>query len=211
MRPFFVGIAGGTGSGKTTLARAIRAELPRGECTILDHDAYYLDLRHLPHEERARTNFDDPAALDNARLCADLDSLRAGRGIDKPIYDFANHVRRDEAERIEPCRVIVVEGILALADPHLRARYDLRVFVATDADLRILRRIRRDIEERGRALADIRGQYLETVRPMHEQHVQPSRRFAHLIVPEGGENQVAIHAIAHAVAAMAQALAAPGT
>jgi uridine kinase len=203
-RPFFVGIAGGTGSGKTTVARAIRAALPRGACTILDHDAYYLDLAHLSIEERAKTNFDDPASLDNERLCLDLDQLRAGRAIEKPIYNFAAHTRRHETETIAPCEVIVVEGILVLAHPGLRERFDLRVFVDTDADLRILRRVRRDMEERGRTFGDIRSQYVDTVRPMHEQHVEPSRRFAHLIVPEGGENRVAIDAIAHAVAAMAR-------
>lgn len=204
-RPFFVGIAGGTGSGKTTVARLIRTALPDGACTILDHDAYYLDLAHLSLEERAKTNFDDPASLDNERLCGDLDQLRAGRSIRKPIYNFALHTRRAECEAIAPCEVIVVEGILVLAHAGLRERFDLRVFVDTDADLRILRRVRRDMEERGRTFGDIRSQYVETVRPMHEQHVEPSRRFAHLIVPEGGENHVAIDAIAHAIAAMARA------
>jgi uridine kinase len=205
IRPFVVGIAGGTGSGKTTVARAIHRALPAGTCTIVDHDAYYLDLAHLPLEERARTNFDDPASLDNERLCADLDRLRSGESIFKPEYNFATHSRRAQAVRVDPCEVIVVEGILVLAHAGLRERFDLRVFVDTDADIRILRRVRRDMEERGRTFGDIRSQYVDTVRPMHEMHVEPSRRFAHLIVPEGGENHVAIDAIAHAVAAMARA------
>lgn len=204
MKPFLVGIAGGSGSGKTTVARVIRRTLANGDCTIIDHDAYYHDLSHLPLEQRARTNFDDPAALDNELLCRDLDRIRSGEAIQKPVYDFATHSRRHESERIEPTRVVVVEGILALAHAGLRERFDLRVFVDTDADIRILRRVRRDMEERGRTFAEIRSQYLDTVRPMHLLHVEPSRRWAHLIIPEGGENRVAIDAVVHAIAAMAR-------
>jgi uridine kinase len=192
--PMFIGIAGGTGSGKTAVARAIGNALG-SDAVVIDHDAYYRDLAHLPFEARATTNFDHPDSLENELLCAHLDELRAGRGIDKPVYDFAHHVRSAQVERIEPAPVVLLEGILVLADPAIRERLDVRVFVDTDADVRILRRIRRDMEERGRSLRDVRDQYYRTVRPMHDAYVAPSRQFAHLIIPEGGENTVAIDVV----------------
>ena len=190
--PLFIGIAGGTGSGKTTVAAAIARALPKGRAVRVDHDSYYKDLAHRPFEERVKVNFDHPDSLDNELLCAHLDQLRAGNAIEKPEYDFATHTRRTETATISPCPIVIVEGILVLADPGIRRRLDVKIFVDTDADVRLIRRIRRDIEERGRAFPDIRRQYYKTVRPMHLQFVEPSRRHADLIIPEGGENKVAI-------------------
>jgi uridine kinase len=190
--PLILGIAGGTGSGKTTVARAIHDALPAGTCAIIDHDAYYRDLAHIPTDDRVGVNFDHPESLETELLVVHLDELRAGRPIEKPIYDFKTHSRRADTVRIEVSPVMIVEGILVLTDERLRARMDIKVFVDTDADVRIIRRIRRDMEERGRAFRDIRDQYYATVRPMHEQFVEPSRRFADLIIPEGGRNTVAI-------------------
>jgi uridine kinase len=192
IKPVLIGIAGGTGSGKTSVARAIRQALPAGACSVIEHDSYYKDLSHLPFEQRVQTNFDHPDSLDNELLSQHLEMLRRGIGVDKPVYDFKTHSRTEATERSEPSPVIVVEGILVLADAQLRNRLDVKIFVDTDADVRMMRRIRRDIEERGRTFEDIRVQYNRTVRPMHIQFVEPSRRFADLIVPEGGRNTVAI-------------------
>lgn len=201
--PVLIGIAGGTGSGKTCVARAIGDALG-GAAVVIDHDAYYRDLAHLSFEARSATNFDHPDSLDNALLCEHLDALRAGVGIDKPIYDFARHTRAARTERVEPAPVILLEGILVLAHAGIRDRLDIRIFVDTDADVRILRRIRRDMEERGRTLRDIRDQYYRTVRPMHDAFVAPSRQFAHLIIPEGGENTVAIDMVVRALRRMVE-------
>jgi uridine kinase len=188
----FIGIAGGTGSGKTTIAEQIEGALPEGTCARIDHDAYYRDLAHLPHAQRAATNFDHPDALENELLAEHLEALRRGEAIDKPIYDFTTHCRSEASLRIEPCPVIVLEGILVLADPALRRLLDVKLFVDTDDDVRLMRRIRRDMNERGRTFDDIRAQYHRTVRPMHIAFVEPSRRHADLIVPEGGDNRVAV-------------------
>lgn len=189
--PLILGIAGGTGSGKTTIARAIIDAL--GPVAVLiDHDAYYIDQSHLPFEERERTNYDHPDSLENELLIHHLRELRAGRAVKKPVYDYAMHARSKDTVLIEPTPVIVVEGILTLAIPALRDELDLRVFVDTDADIRLMRRIRRDIEQRGRSFASVRNQYYETVRPMHMAFVEPSKRFANVIIPEGGENKIAI-------------------
>lgn len=187
-----VGVAGGSGSGKTTVARALVGALPVGHVAWLEHDAYYRDQRELPFEERVKINYDHPDALDDALFVEHLDALRAGRAVDRPSYDFANHTRAAETVHIEPAPVIVVEGILVLSDPALRARMNLKVFVDTDADIRVIRRIRRDLEQRGRSFAQVRAQYYETVRPMHVAFVEPSKRFADVIVPEGGENRAAL-------------------
>jgi uridine kinase len=192
MKPLLIGIAGGTGSGKTSVSRAIRQALPAGACAVIEHDSYYRDLAHLPFDQRVQTNFDHPDSLENELLSLHLDQLRRGQAVDKPVYDFKTHTRMEVTEHVEPCPVVVVEGILVLADPQLRNRLDVKIFVDTDDDVRLMRRIRRDIEERGRAFDDIRTQYNRTVRPMHIQFVAPSRRFADLIVPEGGRNTVAI-------------------
>lgn len=190
--PLIIGIAGGTGSGKTTVARAVRKALTDAACATVDHDAYYRDLAHLPFEERTRVNFDHPDALDNELLCQHLDALHQGQPIDKPVYDFSTHTRSRDVVRIQPRPVVVVEGILVLAHEGIRDRLDIKVFVDTDSDVRLMRRIRRDMEERGRTFAEIRRQYYGTVRPMHLAFVEPSRRFADIIIPEGGENRVAI-------------------
>mgnify|MGYP002620166815 CR=1 FL=1 len=199
-----IGVAGGTGSGKTTVAREIVRALPAGTSCIVDFDAYYRDLAHLTLEQRALVNFDDPAALETELLCAHLDALRRGEAVDKPRYNFAEHVRRAETERIEPLPFIVVEGIHVLSQREVRRRLDVKIFVDTDADIRLLRRIRRDIEERGRSLDDIEQQYTRTVRPMHLRHVEPSRRHADMIIPEGGGNQVAIGMVVGALRRLAE-------
>jgi uridine kinase len=193
--PIIVGIAGGTGSGKTTVARKIVDSLPSGRAALVQHDWYYLDRSHLPPEARTLVNFDEPGALDNAQLAADLRALKAGTAIECPSYDFETHTRLRARRRVEPHGVVVVEGILLFAVPDLREAFDLRLFVDTDDDIRLLRRIRRDIEDRGRDIASIERQYCDSVRPMHELYVAPSRRHAHLIIPEGGENAPALEVI----------------
>lgn len=195
----FIGIAGGTGSGKTTIARQIEQALPGGTCAMLDHDAYYRDLAHLPFEQRAETNFDHPDALENELLARHLELLRAGEAIDKPVYDFSTHTRSNEVVRIVPSPVVILEGILVLADPALRRQLDVKLFVDTDSDVRLMRRIRRDMSERGRTFDEVRAQYYRTVRPMHIAFVEPSRRNADLIVPEGGDNRVAVGMLVRAI------------
>jgi uridine kinase len=191
-RPLIVGIAGGTGSGKTTVANKLAAAMPPGRCTTLDHDAYYFDQGHLPPEERATINYDHPSALESALLATHLRELRAGRAVEVPIYDFATHTRRRETRHVAPAPVIVVEGILVFAEAALREQMDVKIFVDTDPDIRLMRRIRRDLEHRGRSFQSVRDQYYATVRPMHLEHVEPSKRWADLIVPEGGDNRVAL-------------------
>ncbi|HWU91481.1 MAG TPA: uridine kinase [Kofleriaceae bacterium] len=187
-----VGIAGGTGSGKTTVAAKLAAAMPPGRCVTIEHDAYYRDQGHLPPAERAKINFDHPASLESELLAVHLRELRAGRPVDIPVYDFAMHTRRAETRRIAPARVIIVEGILVFTEPALRELFDIKIFVDTDADIRLIRRIRRDLEQRGRTFQSVRDQYYATVRPMHLEHVEPSKRWADLIVPEGGDNKVAL-------------------
>jgi uridine kinase len=193
--PLLVGIAGGTGSGKTTLARRIATELGSG-VSLLEHDWYYRDRSDLSAEQRAKINYDEPAALDNALLVQHLRHLQQGQSVDAPIYDFATHTRRSDTRLVSPAPVVAVEGMLLFAVPELYTLFELRIFVDTDDDLRLLRRIRRDLTERGRDIESIAIQYERTVRPMHQVHVAPSRQRAHLIVPEGGENQEAIDVIA---------------
>jgi uridine kinase len=191
MSSLVLGIAGGTGSGKTTIANNIVAAI--GERAVcIDHDSYYSDLSHLPFEQRQQVNFDHPDALDNDLLIQHLGELRSGRPFLKPHYDFRTHVRTDETTRIEPAPVVVVEGILTLAISELRSMFDVKIFVDTAADIRLMRRIRRDLEQRGRTFSDIREQYYKTVRPMHLAFVEPSKQFADVIIPEGGNNAIAI-------------------
>lgn len=190
-----IGIAGGTGSGKTTVATKIVEALPAGGALLIQHDAYYRDRSHLTPAERERINFDEPDALENDRLVIDLRRLKAGEAIDLPQYDFATHTRMDRARRLEARPVVVVEGILIFAVPDLRDSFDLRLFVDTPDDVRLLRRMKRDILERGRDVRAIESQYLSTVRAMHDLHVAPTRRFAHLIIPEGGDNAQAVDVI----------------
>lgn len=187
-----LGIAGGTGSGKTTVARKIAGGLPAHAVATLEHDAYYRDRSDIPFEERKHVNYDHPDSLDNDLMVTHLEALRAGQGVDVPVYDFKTHSRLPERRRVAPAPVIIVEGILVFVDARIRALLDMKIFVDTDADIRVMRRIRRDIEDRGRDFASIREQYYRTVRPMHLQFVEPSKRWADLIIPEGGQNQVAL-------------------
>jgi uridine kinase len=195
VKPLFLGIAGGTGSGKSTVARKIAEGLPPDSVGVIDHDSYYRDHSDLAPEARTKLNYDHPDALDNDLLVQHLEELRAGRGVDVPIYDFKTHSRVRERRRLEPTRIIIVEGILVFVEERVRKLLDVKVFVDTDADIRVFRRIRRDIEQRGRTFQSIREQYYKTVRPMHLQFVEPSKRWADLIVPEGGENQIAVDLI----------------
>jgi len=194
-RPLCIGVAGGTGSGKTTVAHKLADSLPEDLSDVIEYDAYYNDLGHLDPEQRAAVNFDHPSALDTPLLAAHLGALREGQAIEVPTYDFVTHTRRKETRRIEPRPVIIVEGIMTLVSEDVRRQLDLKIFVDTDADIRVLRRIRRDIEQRGRSFADVREQYYRTVRPMHLEYVEPSKRRADLIIPEGGDNTVALEVI----------------
>ncbi len=193
--PVIIGIAGGTGSGKTTVARAIYDRVGRDRIEWISHDSYYRNFDGLSHDERTKINFDHPDSLETELLVRHLDVLSKGSSVDVPMYDFAAHARRHETQRAEPRRVIIVEGILVLAEAELRKRIDIKLFVDTPADIRFLRRLVRDIQSRGRTLESVVQQYLNTVRPMHEEFVEPSKRYADLIIPEGGENQVALDAI----------------
>jgi uridine kinase len=191
-RPLIVGIAGGTGSGKSTVANKLASAMPAGRCVIVDHDSYYRDQSHLAFEERTQVNYDHPASLESSLLADHLTALRAGRAVDVPIYDFTTHCRRRETRRVEAAPVIIVEGILVFVDAALRDQMDVKIFVDTDPDIRLMRRIRRDLEQRGRSFQSVRDQYYATVRPMHIEHVEPTKRWADLIVPEGGDNRVAL-------------------
>jgi uridine kinase len=191
-RPLVVGIAGGTGSGKTTVAHKLAHAMPPGRCVTIEHDAYYRDQSHLPLETRLTVNYDHPSSLESSLLADHLRELRAGRAVDVPVYDFAHHTRSTETRRVEPAAVIVVEGILVFVEAALRELMDVKIFVDTDPDIRLMRRIRRDLEQRGRSFQSIRDQYYATVRPMHIEHVEPTKRWADLIVPEGGDNRVAL-------------------
>ncbi|MBN2053637.1 uridine kinase [bacterium] len=190
-----IGIAGGTGSGKTTISRHIINALGQDRVMIIDQDSYYHDLGHLAPEQRAGINFDHPRAFDNDRLVTDLKQLLSGEPIEKPMYNFVTHTRMKSTLHIAPKPVIILEGILIFVEPTLRELLDIKLFVDTDADVRVLRRIKRDLHERGRSLESIERQYLEYVRPMHLEFVEPSKRWADLIVPEGGHNAVAMDLI----------------
>ncbi len=190
--PVVIGIAGGSGSGKTTVQRKIIEAFGRDQIALLDHDSYYLDLSHLPPEERARFNFDHPDALETGLMVAHLDRLLAGEPIEKPTYDFTTHSRRIETETVYPHPVVIVEGILVLGEPALRERMDIKLYVDTPDDVRLIRRIQRDLHERGRDIESVIQQYKRTVRPMHLEFVEPSKRTADVIIPHGGHNRVAL-------------------
>lgn len=180
----FIGLAGGSGSGKTTIAEDVVDRLD-GQVALLRHDAYYRHRVDLSFEERTRVNYDHPDSLETELLVKHLEALRSGFAVDQPVYDFANHLRAEKTVRIEPARVVVVEGILVLSDSVLRNQLDLKIFVDTDPDLRLARRMERDIAERGRSVESVINQYFATVRPMHLEFVEPSRRQADIIIPEG--------------------------
>lgn len=192
MERVFLGVAGGSGSGKTTVVREIVRRLDPAPVSVIHHDAYYRDLGHLPWEERTRVNFDHPDALETDLLVEDLARLRAGETVDIPVYDFSTHTRTGRTRRVEAAPVVIVDGILVLADPDLRDAMDIKVFVQTEADIRFIRRLRRDMKDRGRSLESVVDQYLTTVRPMHLAFVEGSRSHADIIIPEGGRNRVAI-------------------
>ncbi|HEX5521652.1 MAG TPA: uridine kinase [Longimicrobiaceae bacterium] len=196
MKPFVIGIAGGTGSGKTTVARRIYESLHLDAAVFLDQDSYYRDLAHMTLEERKKLNFDHPDSLDNALLADHLEQLVARQSIEKPTYDFAAHTRAAETAHVEPRNVVLVEGILLFVEPRLRELFDLKIFVDTDADVRFIRRLTRDLELRGRTVDSIIEQYLATVRPMHFEFVEPSKRYADVILPRGGSNTAGIELIA---------------
>ena len=192
MNNLIIGIAGGSGSGKTTLALRLKERFGEDEVRLISHDSYYKRHDELPFEERCKLNYDHPDAFDNALLIYHLQELKAGRSIQCPVYSFVEHNRTDQTVEIQPAKVIIVEGILIFQNPTLRDMFDIKIFVETDADERILRRALRDVEERGRTLQSVVSQYLTTVKPMHEQFVEPSKRRADIIIPEGGENAVAL-------------------
>ena len=195
MKPLTIGVAGGTGSGKTTVAGALIDACGPENVAFLPHDAYYRDYGHLPFEDRVRVNWDHPDSLETDLLVRQLSSLISGMPIKEPQYDFRTYTRMAETQHVEPRPVIIIEGILILAERELRDLLDIKVFVDTDADIRFIRRLKRDIEERERSVQSVIEQYLSTVRPMHLDFVEPSKRYADLIIPEGGENQVALDAI----------------
>jgi uridine kinase len=198
--PVIIGIAGGTGSGKTTVALRVREACAGKTIRIIHHDSYYHDNSHLPLEERARINYDHPNAFDTPLLVAHLETLRRGSAIEVPIYDYSIHSRRPETKRIDPADIIFVEGILVLESEGLRGLMDIRLYVDVDADERFIRRLRRDVEDRGRTVDSVIEQYRDVVRPMHLQFCEPSKRYAHIIIPEGGHNRVAIDLIATKIA-----------
>ncbi len=194
--PVIIGIAGGSGSGKTTVALKVREACPGKTIQIIHHDSYYHDNSHLPVEERAEINYDHPSAFETDLLITHLRELRAGRRVEVPYYDYAIHSRLQQTETCEPADIIFVEGILVLESRELRELMDIRLFIDVDADERVLRRMKRDTIKRGRTMESVMEQYLMVVRPMHLQFVSPSKRYAHLIIPEGGHNKVAIDLIA---------------
>jgi uridine kinase len=190
--PFIIGVAGGTGSGKTTVASAILRRVGADRMAILSHDAYYRDWVDLPKDVLDRKNFDHPDSLETDLLVRHLKALKQGAAVEAPVYDFKTHRRSSETRRVEPKKVILVDGILLYVEPELRKAFDVKIYVDTDADVRLIRRIKRDIAERGRTLESVVEQYDSTVRPMHLEFVEPSKRYADLIIPEGGENMVAL-------------------
>ncbi|WP_099158604.1 uridine kinase [Virgibacillus ndiopensis] len=195
-KPVVIGVAGGSGSGKTTVTRSICQRFSDKTILVIEQDYYYKDQSHLPFEERLNTNYDHPLAFDNDLLIKHIYDLMNQKTIEKPVYDYKIHTRSKDVIPVEPKEVIILEGILILEDPRLVDLMDIKVFVDTDADVRIIRRLLRDIKERGRTLDSVIDQYINNVRPMHLQFVEPTKRYADIIIPEGGQNHVAIDIMA---------------
>ncbi|OKL48056.1 uridine kinase [Boudabousia marimammalium] len=193
-----IGVAGGTGSGKTTLTKALASRFD-GDVTVVEHDAYYKSHADLPFEERVKLNFDAPEAFDTDLMVEQINALVAGRGVECPTYDYARHTRAKETVYLPPNKIIIVEGILIFAEKSICDLCDIKLFVDTDADVRILRRLKRDLVDRGRSLESVEAQYLATVKPMHELYVEPSKRQADIIIPEGGTNLVALDMLFHRI------------
>lgn len=195
MLPFVIGVAGGSGSGKTTVSTKIQEVVGKEHIAYLQHDNYYRDQEHLTFDERAKSNYDHPDSLETSLMVEQLRCLRSGNAVEMPLYNFTTHRRMTETRRIAPSHIVLVEGILIFTEPDLRELMDMRIFVDTDADIRFIRRVRRDMNERGRSLDSIISQYVSTVRPMHLEFVEPSKRYADIIVPAGGHNRVAMEMI----------------
>lgn len=195
MKVLVIGVAGGTGSGKTTVAKKIAAAFQRHEVVLFDQDSYYNDLSHLPLSERRKINYDHPDAFDTDLLEQHLALLRAGHSVDKPVYSYALHCRTRKTARISPAPIVLLEGILVLEEKRLRELMDIKIFVDTEDDIRLIRRLRRDIHERGRNIESVLSQYENTVRPMHLSFILPSKRHADIVIPRGGENDVAIKVV----------------
>ncbi|CAM3703667.1 uridine kinase [Cytobacillus oceanisediminis] len=191
-KPVVIGVAGGSGSGKTSVTKSIYDRFKGHSILMIEQDYYYKDQTHLPFEERLKTNYDHPLAFDNDLLIEHVESLLRYEPINKPVYDYAMHTRSEEVINVEPKDVIILEGILVLEDERLRNLMDIKLYVDTDADLRIIRRLFRDIKERGRTMDSVIEQYVNVVRPMHNQFIEPTKRYADIIIPEGGHNYVAI-------------------
>ena len=204
--PLVIGIAGGSGSGKTTVAQALMKRVGPQHVAWMPHDAYYRDFSRLAPEERAQVNYDHPDALETSLLVDHVRALREGEAIERPIYDFTRHARLTETVRVEPRPIVLVEGILIFVEPELRRLLDIKIYVDTDADLRFIRRLLRDVEERGRTVESVIRQYLTTVRPMHLEFVEPSKRYADIIIPEGGFNTVALDMLTARLQALLQPL-----
>lgn len=201
-KPLVIGVTGGSGSGKTTVSRELVARIPDNSAILLQQDAYYRDQSEKPFEERVKTNYDHPDSFETDLFVADLERLLAREAIDKPVYDYEKHTRSSDVIHVLPADVIIVDGVLLFNDKRVRDLLDLKVYVDTDDDIRFLRRLERDIEERGRTVRGVIEQYLATVKPMYHQFVEPTKRYANIIVPEGGQNKVAIDMITNQILAM---------
>lgn len=195
VKPLIIGVGGGSGSGKTTVVRHILNSIGKDNIQLLQHDSYYRDLSHLPLEERKKQNFDHPSSLETELMIRHVEALKSGYQVAVPVYDFAAHTRSDESEKVMPKEIILLDGILIFTEPELRNQMDIKLFVDTDDDVRLLRRIKRDIMERGRKLEGVMHQYEQYVRPMHLEFVEPSKRYADIIIPRGGENHVALEMV----------------
>ncbi len=204
-RPIIIGVAGGTGSGKTTVAHSILEKVGWNRIALIQHDSYYFDASNLPLAERSRLNFDHPDALETSLFVEHLKRLRSGEAVEIPVYDFRIHTRSPETRRVEPEPVILVEGILIFAERELRELFDVKIFVDANSDIRFIRRLMRDMKDRGRSLDSVVEQYMTTVRPMHMEFVEPSKRYADVIIPEGGHNQVALDMVVSRVQVLLRA------